>query len=301
MIDPDKTKHIAVIGLGNMGSALADALLLAGFPMIVWNRTASRSESLMERGAKAAKSVAEAAQAVDITIVCVSDYAAVTSVIHNDEVAKALEGKLLAQLGIITAEESCQTAEWAAARNINYLEGSIIGLPDEVRNAVATLVCSGPKKIFDDSRDFLSVFGSIEHVSEVTGAAYNFDKAYYAFGYAVKQGFIQGAAQAYASGFSIEAYTRIMIGRLSTITESLNPLGSSIADRDHDGDQATLKVWADSYAKSLELCRSLGVDDTLPTALMHNFDKAINSGYGDKELSAIFEVLLPKANGNSDQ
>jgi len=81
---------------------------------------------------------------------------------------------------------------------------------------------------------------------------------------------------------------------------ALNPLGSSIADRDHDGDQATLKVWADSYAKSLELCRSLGVDDTLPTALMHNFDKAINSGYGDKELSAIFEVLLPQENGNPD-
>ncbi len=91
-----------------------------------------------------------------------------------------------------------------------------------------------------------------------------------------------------------------MIGRLSTITASLNPLGSSIAGRDHDGDQATLKVWADSYAQSLELCRSLGIDDTLPTALMHNFDKAINSGYGDKELSAIFEVLLPKANGNSE-
>ncbi len=64
--------------------------------------------------------------------------------------------------------------------------------------------------------------------------------------------------------------------------------------------QATIKVWADSYAKSLELCRTLGVDDTLPAALMHNFQKATNSDYGDKEISAMFEVLLPKANGNSD-
>ncbi len=40
--------------------------------------------------------------------------------------------------------------------------------------------------------------------------------------------------------------------------------------------QATIKVWADSYAKSLELCRTLGVDDTLPAALMHNFQKATN-------------------------
>jgi hypothetical protein len=84
----------------------------------------------------------------------------------------------------------------------------------------------------------------------------------------------------------------VQAGRLTTITESQNPLGSSIAGRDHDGDQATLKVWADSYAQSLELCRSLGVDDTLPAAVMQNFKNAINAGYGDKELSAIFEVLL---------
>jgi 3-hydroxyisobutyrate dehydrogenase-like beta-hydroxyacid dehydrogenase len=106
MVEIDKTKKIAVIGLGNMGSALADALLIAGFPMTVWNRTASKSESLVKRGAKAANSVAKAAQNTDITIVCVSKYATIMSIIHNDAVAKALEGKLLAQLGIITAEES---------------------------------------------------------------------------------------------------------------------------------------------------------------------------------------------------
>jgi hypothetical protein len=71
-----------------------------------------------------------------------------------------------------------------------------MGLPDEVRNAAATLICSGPKRIFDSCREFLSVFGKTEHVSETTGAVYDFDKTYYAFGYAMMQGFIQGAAQA---------------------------------------------------------------------------------------------------------
>ena len=42
-------------------------------------------------------------------------------------------------------------------------------------------------------------------------------------------------------------------------------------------------------------CRTLGVDDTLPTALMRNFEKAIESGYREKEISALFEVLLPKS------
>ena len=301
MTGVDDTKTVAVLGLGNMGGALAEALLSAGFSVIVWNRTPSKSVPLVERGARAAKSAAEAAQATDITIVCVTDHAATMSVIQNDAVAKALEGKLLAQLGVITAKESRQTASWAEAQNINYLEGSIIGLPNEVRNTVATLVCSGPKKVFDANKDVLSVFGNPEHVSETTGAAYDFDKAYYAFGYAMMQGFIQGAALAHASGFSIEAYTRIMTARVPIFAERLNRLGSLIADRNHDGNQATLEMWADSYAKSLDLCRTLGVDDTLPTALMRNFEKAIDSGYGEKEISAVFEVLLPKSDKNSNQ
>jgi hypothetical protein len=37
----------------------------------------------------------------------------------------------------------------------------------------------------------------------------------------------------------------------------------------------------------------------LPTALMQNFEKAISAGYGDSEISAIFEVLLPKTGSAS--
>lgn len=169
-----------------------------------------------------------------------------------------------------------------------------MGLPDEVRNAAATVICSGPKKAFDASKDLLSVFGNAEHVSETIGAAYEFDKTYYPFSYAVMQGFIQGAALARASGFPIEAYTRVMTTRLSVFPERLERLGSAIADRNHDGDQAGLYVWADTFAKSLSLCRTLGVDDTLPTALMRNFERAMVAGYREKEISALFELLLPK-------
>ena len=295
MADVDDTKTVAVLGLGNMGSALAEALLSAGFSVTVWNRTSSKSAPLVERGARAVKSAAEAVQVSDITIFCVADHAATISVIQNDAVAKALEGKLLAHLGVITAEESRGIAGWADAQNIDYLECSIMGLPNDVRNSAATLACSGPLRIFDANKDVLSAFGDPEHVSKTTGACYDFDKTFYAFVYALTLGFIQGAALAHASGFSIEAYTRVITGHMTVFPERLEHLGSMIADRNLDGDQATLEEWVHAFALSLDLCRTLGVDDTLPTALMRNLQKAIESGYGEKEISALFEVLLPKS------
>jgi 3-hydroxyisobutyrate dehydrogenase-like beta-hydroxyacid dehydrogenase len=278
-----------------MGRALAESLLAAGSFVVVWNRTASKALPLLELGAEAAESPAEAARKSDLTIVCLADHAATTAVLQNKQAAEALEGKLLAQLGVITAEESRETARWADARDIDYLEGSIMGLPSEVRNAAATLVCSGPKRLFDANKDVLSLFGNAEHISETIGAAYEFDKTYYPFGYAIMQGFIQGAALAHAAGFSIEAYTRVMTARLPVFPERLERLGSLIADGNYEGDQASLEVWADTFGKSLSLCRALGVDDTLPKALMENFEKAIDSGYGKKEISALFEILLPRS------
>lgn len=55
MTDVDDTKTVAVLGLGNMGGALAEALLSAGFSVIVWNRTPSKSVPLVKRGARVAK------------------------------------------------------------------------------------------------------------------------------------------------------------------------------------------------------------------------------------------------------
>lgn len=297
MANSGKHPAVAVIGLGNMGSGLAEALLSAGVAVTVWNRTPEKSQRLADRGATVANSPAGAAAEADVTIVCVVDHDAFVEIIHNETVADALAGKDLIQLGVVTAEQAQQTGEWAQSGDIGYLEGSILGLPDNVRNATALLVCSGPKNRFDSHLDLLSIFGSAQLVSEAIGSAYNFDKVYYSFAYAVLQGFIQGAALAHASGFSIDAYTGIVQKRFPVVTENLGRIGDRIRDRDHEGDDATIEVWADAYAKSRALCRALDVDDTLPSALMDNFDKAIAAGHGDKEISAIFESLLTNRPG----
>ena len=285
---------VAVIGLGNMGSGLAEALLSAGVPVTVWNRSPGKSDPLADRGATVAETPAHAAANSDVTIVCLSDHDAFVEIIHNEAVANALENKDLIQLGVVTSEQAQQTGSWAGPRNIGYLEGSILGLPDNVKNATALLICSGPQRLFDSYQNLLSIFGSAQLVGEAIGSAYNFDKVYYSFAYAVLQGFIQGAALAHASSLSIDAYTGVVLKRLPVVMENLRRIGDRIAERNHVGDQASIDVWADSYAISRDLCRSLEVDDTLPTALMNNFNKAVNEGYGDKEISAMFEMMLPK-------
>ena len=69
MADPRDTR-LGVIGLGEMGSTLARALLKAGYPTCVWNRTADKSRALADAGAVLAASPADAADRSDVLVVC---------------------------------------------------------------------------------------------------------------------------------------------------------------------------------------------------------------------------------------
>jgi 3-hydroxyisobutyrate dehydrogenase-like beta-hydroxyacid dehydrogenase len=149
MADKNHLKCIGVVGLGNMGNALAGALLAHGFRVAVWNRTGSKAAPLVEKGAMLAGSAAEAAEMSDVTVVCVAEHAVIAAVVQTNEVAQAIRGKALLQLGVVTAEQAAETADWAGRHDVDYLEGSILGVPDNVADGTATLVCSGPTQQFE--------------------------------------------------------------------------------------------------------------------------------------------------------
>ena len=294
MSGASEEKSISVVGLGNMGSALADALLSNGFSIAVWNRTVSKATTLIERGAMLAQNVAEAAGMSDVMIICVAEHSVIKSLLHNDDVAETMCGKCLIQLGVVTAEEAHETASWAQAHGIGYLEGSILGIPNYIAVGAATIICSGSRGQYDEQKPILEVFGSTHHVSSSIGAAYQFDKMIYPFGYGATLGFVQGAAMAKASGYSIEAYTNILLEWMKPLAGRLENFGGLITSEDFTAYQATLEAWAAGYEKSLELCRSLEVDDTLLKAHMAMLRNGVDEGYGEEEIIAVFKALLPK-------
>ena len=67
---------VAFIGLGHMGQGMAGRLLEAGYQVNLYNRTASRAEALLRRGARLFGSPREACQGVDAVISMVADDAA---------------------------------------------------------------------------------------------------------------------------------------------------------------------------------------------------------------------------------
>src|SRR5260370_1645294 len=65
--------RVSFIGLGLMGRPMGHNLLKAGFPLVVWNRTPARADSLVAAGARLAASPKEAPASANVLITILSD------------------------------------------------------------------------------------------------------------------------------------------------------------------------------------------------------------------------------------
>ena len=79
----ERIRTIGFLGIGLMGAPMARHLLSAGFQLRIWNRTRSKLDPLVEAGATAAATPAQAAEGADVLCVCVTDKAAVENVLFG--------------------------------------------------------------------------------------------------------------------------------------------------------------------------------------------------------------------------
>ena len=123
---------IAFIGLGNMGSGIASCIQRAGRDLTVWNRTASKADSIVAAGATLAASPAAAAAEADVVITSLMDDTSVLDMVSG-------EGGLLAamkpgaiHLCVTTISPECaeKLAKLHAGHGTRYVSGPVIGRPD---------------------------------------------------------------------------------------------------------------------------------------------------------------------------
>src|SRR5262245_13058785 len=136
---------VTVLGLGNMGRALARAFLAGGHPTTVWNRSPHKADELVAAGARRADSVLDAVSAGELVVVCVVAYPAVHAIV--DQAASALRGRTLVNLTADSPDNARAMALWAGDRGIDYLDGSILTPTVTIGTPGAVLIYSGPESL----------------------------------------------------------------------------------------------------------------------------------------------------------
>ncbi len=150
--------EVTVIGLGNMGAALAHAYLENKHSVTVWNRSPEKAAPLVEMGAALAPGAAYAAAASPVVILCVTNYNAAQQILSANEASFA--GKLLIQLSTGSPQEARSAEAWAQQYQVEYLEGKITGSPSSIGTPSAYILLSGPEAVFRKAEPLLRVLSS---------------------------------------------------------------------------------------------------------------------------------------------
>jgi 3-hydroxyisobutyrate dehydrogenase-like beta-hydroxyacid dehydrogenase len=119
---------VGFIGQGLMGRPMALNLLKAGFEVVVWNRTRSKSEELAKSGARAAATAREAAAAADVLVIIVSDPPAVESILWGEGALEAMRpGAVLVDSSTISPALEQRIAAACAQRGVESLDAPVTG------------------------------------------------------------------------------------------------------------------------------------------------------------------------------
>ena len=145
----DDMPRVALIGLGRMGRPMAAALLRAGFPITVYNRTPRELP-----GAEAASSPAEAAARADVLITMVSDAAAAREVLAGVD----RRGLIVCEMSTIGPAAARELAAQLAQRGIAMLDAPVSGSVASAEAGTLTVIAGGPRDAFECARPVFGAF-----------------------------------------------------------------------------------------------------------------------------------------------
>jgi 3-hydroxyisobutyrate dehydrogenase-like beta-hydroxyacid dehydrogenase len=290
--DIDRT-DVSVIGLGEMGSALARALLAADHRVTVWNRTPDKSASLVADGAKVATSAHGAALSSPVTVVCMSSYDAMHDVLGS---AIDMRGRTLVQLSSGTPEDARAAARWATPRGANYLDGAILAWPRQIGGPDATLIASGPESARAAAAPLLDAMaGNVVHLSDDIAHASVLAAATLSVLAGRWIGFSHGALICEAEGFDVEAFGATLARIAPILGEDDAHMGRVVAHNRFTHPESTLGTAGRDVIDLARHAREALISNEFPCFAADLFQRGIDQGYESQEHVALIKVLRSPA------
>ena len=158
--------RIGCIGLGHLGTAIANRLIDCGHELTVWNRTAAKASALQATVAPTPAAVAEAVEQVHL---CLFDSAAVREVLTGDHGLRTtdLRGKLLVDHTTNHFGEVLALHDLCARAGATYLEAPVLGSVVPAAQGSLTVLVSGSRAGFDRAEPVLRQLGThLFHLEE---------------------------------------------------------------------------------------------------------------------------------------
>ncbi len=266
-------KKVSVLGLGRMGSALAKALADEGYEVTVWNRTPKTLP-----GTRSVATPEEAFEA-DVVVTCLSTYD-----VQQPLLTKNI--KTLVNLTTGTPEQARATARWARDNGVEYVDGVIMAVPQQIGTPQARIMFSGSSE-----HHVLQSFGEPVYVGEDAGLAAMYDLALLGIMWSAFGGYLQAVALLGSAGITPQQFTPMAATWLNELGTMLPAMGEETQHKNYETDVSALDINVAGLRMLTEASQDQGVDTALPAALHDLYRRAQEQGHGSHSIASVIEVI----------
>ncbi|UCD57569.1 MAG: NAD(P)-dependent oxidoreductase [Candidatus Hydrogenedentota bacterium] len=282
---------IGLVGVGLVGTAIAERLLSANFDVVGFDIDSARCRHLKELGGKAVSSPAEVAQETDRVLLSLPDTKIVQEVVEG--ATGILKAKTLPTYIIDTTtgdpEETAALAQRLSERDIYFLDAPFSGSSRQVGNKEIVFMVGGDKTAFEKCMD---IFNTLTEKVFYLGPSGNGSRAKLAGNLILglnRLALAEGLVFASKLGLEPEAFLKLL--KVSpAYSAAMDTKGKKMLDgdftpqarlRQHHKDVSIILKYAEKACQELPLSR----------VHLEVLEKAIAAGDGEMDNSAVIREI----------
>jgi 3-hydroxyisobutyrate dehydrogenase len=281
----DNTTKLGWIGMGKIGTPMAENLAKAGFPLTVYNRDKSKTKSFEEKEISVSPNVTALVQSSDVVFTMIANDAAVEEVYGEISKMDSLSGKLFIDMSTISKGLTVRTAEALAAKGASFIDAPVAGSVKPAQEATLIIMCGGKPEDVERARPYLEKMGKlVKHLGpNGSGIAAKLAINYYLS--IVYVGLAEAVLFAEKSGVQKEAI-------LELINESATGSGATKVKTPVllSGDYKPAFT-VQQMLKDVKLAQNEGAHFPLSAVLEQTYTNAVGKGLGELDVIGVVEYL----------
>jgi len=161
--EPSSTQvaRLGFIGMGHMGSHMAQRLLANGYRLTVYDRKKEKAQALEPQGASLAATPKDLAANCEVVLVCVTDDTAQEHVMFGPEgtLAGLRAGSIIIDLSTVSPSVSLRLYQAAHGQGVAMIDAAVSGSVPQVDQGSLVIFVGGNQETYEQCHSILAILG----------------------------------------------------------------------------------------------------------------------------------------------
>jgi 3-hydroxyisobutyrate dehydrogenase-like beta-hydroxyacid dehydrogenase len=278
---------VAFLGLGIMGRGMAANLVKAGHEVTVWNRTPGKTVE----GANSVATPAEAARGAEVVWMCVSDTAAVESVLfgQNGVEQSLTQGMIVVDSSTIAPSATVKFAARVRARGGDYVDAPVTGSKVAADGGSLIFIVGGAEATIERLKPLFAAMGKVFFRVGETGKGQSAKIAMNLQIALIYEGFAEGLTLATKLG--VDAPTLMPLIQASMIRSGVVDYKAPFILKRDFTPNFPMKLMHKDIKLMLEAAKEARVKLPALETVSEVYDVAVEDGGGDLDYAATITLL----------